>query len=286
MESVGPKFFATLGARVLRGADFGDRDLPSDDGSGKVLSAVINQAAARELFGDADPLGRRIRQDQRTFEITGVVRYAARAPLMGQPVPTVVVPLTANDLERTAAEGTTVVIRARTQIGVAALRRELSAIDARLTLFHPQTMREYLFEFDRAGSLSAALYLPIGLFGLILACLGIAGVTAQTVQRRREEIGIRMALGARRAQLLRLVMGEGAAMVVAGAVLGFAGASALARILSAVSAPMAQIIGPVVSNPMLTLGIPSFLTSLAAIACYVPARRSASIDPLVALRQE
>jgi ABC-type antimicrobial peptide transport system permease subunit len=128
--------------------------------------------------------------------------------------------------------------------------------------------------------------LPIGSFGLILACLGIAGVTAQSIVRRRKEIGIRMALGARRAQLLRLVMGEGTAMVVTGAVVGFVWASALARILSAVSAQVAQLIGPIASNPMLTVGVPSFLIALAAVACYVPARRSASIDPLAALREE
>ncbi len=286
MQSVGPGFFTTLGAPVLRGADFGDRGLLSDNGSGKILPVAINQTAATELFGDRDPLGRRIQQDERTFQVAAVARYAPRAMLMGRPIPTVFVPLTAKDLERGTAEGTTVVVRARMQIGITELRRELAAIDARLTLFHPQSMREYLAESDRMGSKIAAFYSPIGLFGLILACLGLAGVTAQTVQRRSKEIGIRTALGAQRSQVLRLVMGEGALMVAIGAALGYACASAFVRVLSAVAAPVAQFIGPVASNPALTVGIPSFLIALAAIACYVPARRSASIDPLVALREE
>ena len=154
MQKVGPGFFTTLRATMLRGADFEDRDLLSDDGSGKILPAAINQTAATELFGEADPLGRRFQQDQRTFEITGVVRYAPRAMLMGRPIPMVLVPLTAKDLERGATGGTTVVIRARTQIGIPVLRRELAAIDSRLTLFHPQTMPEYLAESDRLLNLA------------------------------------------------------------------------------------------------------------------------------------
>jgi macrolide transport system ATP-binding/permease protein len=286
MESVGPRFFTTLGASVLRGTDFGDRDLRLDDGSGKILPAVINQAAANELFGNADPLGRRIQQDQRTFEVAGVVRYVPRTISWSRPVPMVFVPLTANDLDHGVANGITVVIRARRQIAFAVLRRELSAIDARLTLFDPQTIQQYLVQFERTASVYSAFYLPIGGFGLILACLGIAGVTAQAVQRRRKEIGIRMALGARQGQLLRLVLRESAVMAVFGAVLGFAGASALARLLSAISADMAQIIAPAISNRMLIVGIPSFLILLAAVACYVPARRSVTTDPLIVLREE
>jgi ABC-type antimicrobial peptide transport system permease subunit len=115
--------------------------------------------------------------------------------------------------------------------------------------------------------------------------VGVAGVTARIVQRQRE-IGIRIALGARRAESLRLVMGEGAGMVIFGAALGFAGAWALGKMLSAVSAPMADMIRPAASNPALILGVPGFLVALAAMACYVPALRATSIDPTVALREE
>jgi ABC-type antimicrobial peptide transport system permease subunit len=147
-------------------------------------------------------------------------------------------------------------------------------------------MQEHLAESDRLGSRATELYGPIGLFGLTLACLGLAGVTAQTVQRRSAEIGIRMALGAQKSQVLRLVMGEGAAMVAIGATLGYGAASALVRILSAVAAPVADQIVPVAKNPAVAIGIPVFLIALAAIACYVPARRSASIDPVLTLREE
>jgi predicted lysophospholipase L1 biosynthesis ABC-type transport system permease subunit len=286
MQKVGPGSFGTLGATMLRGEDFTDQDLLSDDSSGKILRAVINQTAATELFGMADPLGRRIQQDQRTFQVTGVVRYAPRARFMGRPIPIVFVPLTVKDLEGGATEGTTVVIRARTQISLPVLRRELAAIDPRLTPFHSQTMPGYLEESDRVGLMDAAFYPPLGLFGVVLACLGLAGVTAQNVQRRRKEIGIRMALGAQRWQVLRLVMGECGMMVAVGASLGFAAAWALVRVLCAASAQIALLVSPVASNPALLIGVPSFLTTLAAIACYVPARWSLSTDPLVPLREE
>ena len=286
MQKVGPGFFSALGATMLRGEEFKDQDLQSGEVAGKILPAVINQTAATELFAKADPLGRRIQQDQRTFQVIGVVRYAPRAPLMGRPIPVVLVPLTAKDLESGATGGTTVIVRARTRIDRGVLRRELTAIDPRLTLFNAQTLPEYVAESDRFGLFVSAFYFPIGAFGLILACLGLAGVTAHNVQLRRKEIGIRTALGAQRWQVLRLVMGEGAVLVATGGSLGFVAAWGFARVLGALSAPAAQVIGPVVSNPALTIGLPSFLFALAAIACYVPARRALSFDPLPALREE
>ncbi len=284
VQNVGPRFFTTLGAPVLRGTDFPDRDLLA--GPGQILPVAINQTAATELFGDRDPLGGLVRQGDRRFQVAAVVRYAPRAMLMGRPMPIVFAPLIAKDLERPATRETIVVIRTRTPIGIGELRRGLAAIDARLTLFHPKTMREALAEWDRIGSRIATFFSPIGLFGLVLACVGLAGVTAQTVQRRSAEIGIRMALGAQKSQVLRLVMGESAAMVAIGATIGYACATGLVRVLGAVAAPVADEILPVASNAALTIGIPSFLIALAAIACYLPARRSASIDPIATLRQE
>jgi ABC-type antimicrobial peptide transport system permease subunit len=106
------------------------------------------------------------------------------------------------------------------------------------------------------------------------------------VVRRRKEIGIRMALGAQRRQVLRLVMKEAAAMALIGGALGLAGASGLTRVLASVSAPFAQTIALSVAEPLRILGAPLLLIALAAVACYLPARRSATIDPIRALREE
>lgn len=120
---------------------------------------------------------------------------------------------------------------------------------------------------------------------LALAAIGLAGVTAYPVARRRKEIGIRMALGAPKGQVLRLVLREGGSMVCIGSALGLLGAFAASRALAASS-----ILGPIFAansrDPRLVFGAPLLLAGLAMLACYIPARRSAKIDPLIALREE
>ncbi len=174
------------------------------------------------------------------------------------------------------------IVRARGPLDMTAIR---ALLDPRMTMFHPQTLKESIDETMRGARIAMTFYLPIGAFGLVLACVGLAGVTAQSVERRRKEIGIRMALGARRSQLLGLIMREGATMVAIGACVGCLGAYTMARLLAAIWAPLAAIVSGS-TNPWLTLFIPGLLITLAAFACYVPARRSSSIDPLVALREE
>jgi predicted permease len=287
---IGPGYFATLGAPLVRGVEFSERDLGLDAAPGDVLPAVINQTAAKDLFGDADPLGRRIRQDagdvQRTFQVTGVVRYDWQSLAVNRPVATIFLPLTRKDLLRGSQSGTIVLVRARTHLEGAAIRRELASIHPNLTMFNLQTMREFLAALNRPVQSGIAFTTGVGLFGLLLACVGLAGVTAQAVERRRKEIGIRMARGAQPPQVLRLVMREGAVMISAGAAFGFAAAYGISRVLAAASAQMAEIIGWSSGNRAFIMGFPLLLVSLAAIACYVPTRRATSLDPLVALREE
>ena len=286
LQAIGPDFFATLGGPLLRGTEFGNRELRSDPATGAMLPAIINQSAAKRLFGDADPLGRRIRQDQRTFQVTGVVRYGRPVFFKSEPAPTVFLPMTMKNLRRGPAQGISVLVRARKGVGFAAIKRELEAIDSRLTMFNLQTMREHLAQFDKAVEYVLGIYTVMGLFALILASVGLAGVSAQAVVRRRKEIGIRMALGAQRRQVLRLVMKEGAAMALIGSALGVAGAYGLTRVVASVSSQFAQAVALSVTDPLRILGAPLLLIALAAIACYLPARRSATIDPLAALREE
>jgi ABC-type antimicrobial peptide transport system permease subunit len=151
-------------------------------------------------------------------------------------------------------------------------------------MFHVRSMREELDEFNSLIQSAGFVYGAIGFFGLILASVGLAGVTAYSVAQRRKEIGIRMALGARRGQVLRLVMKEGAAIVIAGSALGFTGAWAGMRLLAAWSPIMAEDMSR--KQPLLLIGAPLLLGTLAMLACYFPARRSTSVDPLTSLRQE
>jgi macrolide transport system ATP-binding/permease protein len=284
MQTIGPHFFATLGVPMLRGAEFGERDLRSDPAA--MLPAVINQVAAKELFGDTDPLGRIIRQDQRIFQVAGVVRFGQPAFFRNEPAATVFLPLTAKNFRRGPAQGSTVLVRARKGVGFTAIKRELESVDRRLTMFNMRTMQEHLDRLNRTIEYVTAFYGGVGMFALILACIGLAGVTAQALVQRRKEIGIRMALGAQRRQVLRLVMKEGTAMASAGSVLGLAATLGVTRVLASRSAGFAQTLATGGGDPVRILGAPLLLISVAAIACYLPARRSATIDPLKALREE
>jgi putative ABC transport system permease protein len=121
---------------------------------------------------------------------------------------------------------------------------------------------------------------------VIYSGIGLAGVTAYSVARRRKELGIRIALGARKSQVLGLVMREGGVLVIIGCALGMAGGFAFSRITAASSTMMGPSFTAGAHDPRLLLGAPLLLAILAMIACYIPARRSTKIDPLVALREE
>ena len=147
-------------------------------------------------------------------------------------------------------------------------------------------MREDLDRLNTWVQWDAAIYEALGVFALLLACIGLAGVTAYAVVRRRKEIGIRMALGARSRQVQGLVLREGTALVAVGTALGFGGAFVLLRALSAYSEMLARSFGKPADNSLLILVAPLMLAGLAMLACYLPARRATGINPMVALREE
>jgi ABC-type antimicrobial peptide transport system permease subunit len=160
------------------------------------------------------------------------------------------------------------------------------AIDDQLTPFNPRSMPEQIEQMMLPVRGALWTYGCIGVFGLILASVGLAGVTAYSVTQRFREIGIRIALGARGAQVLGLVMKEGAVLVTVGTLIGFAGAWSGMRLLSAIMSQIARTAGTSASDPVLLVGAPLLLAGLALAACYVPARKSLRIDPVAALRQE
>ena len=166
------------------------------------------------------------------------------------------------------------------------IRREIAFIDPNLTIFHLRTLSDFL-ELSRSSERFAVnTYGGIGVFGLVLAAIGLAGVTAYAVAQRRKEIGIRLALGARKAQVLLLVLREGAALVSVGTVLGFLGAMAMVKILSSLTSALVDAFNVATDDPRLLIGAPLLLAGVAMLACYIPARTSAKIDPVKALREQ
>jgi macrolide transport system ATP-binding/permease protein len=289
-QRIGIKYFATLGIAPVRGREFTDgefTDMDQQPASG-ALPALVNQTAAREFFGGDGPLDRTIRDDQHSYTVVGVVPDIKSGFMMAKPVPTVFVPITAGSSHAgPAQQGATLIVRGGAGLDtIADVRNAIASLDPSLTVFNVGTIDERLDQFNSIVQLSATIYLGIGVFGLILASIGLAGVTAYAVARRRKEIGIRMALGAQSSQVLQLVMKEGATLVVVGSALGFVGASLISRTLSSFSSELAEVLGSSARNPLLLIGAPLLLATLAMLACYLPARRLARIDPLAALRDE
>jgi len=167
-----------------------------------------------------------------------------------------------------------------------AVRAEVSAMDTGITLFNQRSMAEQIGKYTYAFNLATDVYGSLGIFGLILASVGLAGVTAYSVVQRRHEIGIRVALGAQAFQVLALVMQEGALLVAAGTVLGLGGAAVGLHLLAAMFAEIAGTTKWTRTDSTLLLGAPLLLAAVALTACYLPARKSTRIDPVVALRQE
>ena len=169
---------------------------------------------------------------------------------------------------------------------MAAVRRTLTAIDPAIVLFDVRTLASQITDTTAYIRLGEYVYASMGLFGLVLSTIGLAGVTAYSVVRRRKEIGIRMALGAGSGQVLRLVLREGGILVLCGCGLGLLAGSAVSRLLAGFSSVLGPSFAAGTHDLRLLIGAPALLASVAMLACYLPARRSTRIDPLKALREE
>lgn len=287
-ETVGAGYFAALNEPMLAGREFEDLDLRDQQNpphGSKTLPVVLNESAARGFFGNGSAIGKHTRNDQQSYEVVGVVHNLKNGIGFSQSI--IYLPLLPRNFARPPADGITVMVRSDAGTdALSGIRREIASIDPNLNLFNVRTLSDYLEVSRSSERFAVGTYGGIGVFGLVLAAIGLAGVTAYGVAQRGREIGIRMALGARKGQVLRLMLRESSALVGAGTVLGFLGAFVLAKILSALTSIFVDALKVGTDDPRLLLGAPLLLAALALLACYVPARRAAKIDPLKALRQE
>ena len=189
--------------------------------------------------------------------MVGVVKDMKAAFEMGESAPAIYFPLRPSDYAQPSLAGITLMVRAVPGVdAVAAVRREISAMDPHIAPFHAQSMPEQIEELMFIVRMGLWIYAFLGLFGLILASVGLAGVTAYSVARRGREIGIRIALGATSQNVLGLVMREGAALVAVGTLIGLAGAWAAAKVLSAMVSVVASATSASTSDPLLLVGAP------------------------------
>jgi len=276
-NTVGPRYFETMGIPFLLGRDFGKQDR---EGSPGVV--IINETMARRFFAGQNPLGRRLRfpQDNGTFspfhEIVGVVKDSKYATLGEDPRPVFYLPT----FQRYSPE-TVLHVRTMGDAGQSrtAVRDAVLAMDRSL-LVEVATMQENISLAFLPARIAAGLLGMFGLLGVILASTGIYGIISYAASQRTNEIGIRMALGARPLDVFRLVMGQGMKLTLIGVIVGVGASFALTRLLSSL------LVGVSTADPVTFVGITLVISTVGLLACYLPARRAMKVDPLKALRYE
>jgi putative ABC transport system permease protein len=270
-----PDYFRTLKIPLVTGRPFDDRDT---DANTKVV--IVNETMARQLWPGESPIGRHItvwRDEKFPREIVGIVGDTKQA-LDAEPGSQMYVPFAQDP----GWGSMSLVIRSTSDPAgtTAAARREIRGLDKGMPVYNVKMMNEVLGTSIATQRMSMMLLSAFAAMALLLAMIGIYGVTAYYVTQRTQEIGIRMALGARMSDVMSLVFRNGMALALIGIAVGLAGALALTRL-------MASLLFAVKPTDVLTFTVVSLCLLLTAlIACYLPARRATKVDPLVALRHE
>ncbi len=280
---VGSAYFSVLNEPVLAGREFTDIDLRESGNGARPVPVILNEGAAGKLFPFRNAIGGHLNDGAHTYEVVGIVRDQRNGLRLVSSM--LYLPLTRRTVARPPAGGITIVVQGDAASTFGSVRREIEAVDPNLSTFDVRTLDEYLRQSRASQQYALQTYGGIGVFSLVLAALGLAGVTAYAVAQRRREIGIRVALGARTSQVLFLVLREAVALVSVGTILGLAGAIGMARILAALANVFVRALSVGTGDPRLLLGAPTLLAALALVACAIPALRATRVDPLTALRQ-
>jgi predicted permease len=288
MLAVGPDFFTTMQIPFLSGRNFVPSDYVIASGNNYPASsdvptpAIVNQAFVSKFVGRENPIGKRFGDSpagddgpkSSGFEIVGVVRDAKYSSLREDIGPTIYAPQSGSGAAfelRTAADP---------QALLPAIRRTVADVNANLPLYDVSTESQQIDRLLFQERLVARLATFFGVLALLLACIGLYGLLSYEVARRTREIGIRMALGANRNHVVRLVVNQGLAMALVGAVVGVAGALGVTRYLKSMLFHVST------NDPITIIAVAALLALVALAACFIPARRATRVDPIVALRYE
>jgi predicted permease len=274
-NAIGPNFFRTLGVPLLSGREFTDRDR---EGAPRV--AIVNETLVRNLFPNTNPIGQRLRvllRQPSSWEIVGVVKDSKYRSLGEDSMPYIFLPYSQNPQPAMALHVKT---NGNPRDVAAAVRREVQALDPNLPAFNVMSLADNIDISLFPARFGAVLVGVFGFLALLIASIGIYGVMSYGVSERTHEMGIRMALGARGRDVLRLVISQGLWLALIGVAIGTGLALAVTRVVKS------YLYDVSVTDPLTFIGIALLLIGVALLACYVPASRATKVDPLEALRYE
>ena len=274
-NAIGPNFFKTLGVPILSGREFTDQDR---EGAPRV--AIVNETLVRNLFANGNPIGQRLRvltRQPSSWEIIGVVKDSKYRSLGEDPTAYIFLPYLQSPQPAMALHVQT---SGNPKDLAAAIRHEVQTLDPNLPAFNVMSLADNIEISLFPARFGAVLLGVFGFLALLIASIGIYGVMSYGVSERTHEMGIRMALGARGGDVLRLVISRGMRVALIGVAIGGGLAVAATRVVKSYLYDVSP------TDPLTFAGIALLLIGVALLACYIPARRATKVDPLVALRYE
>jgi predicted permease len=272
---VGTNYFNTMQIPIVEGREFDDRDQPKTQ---RVI--VVNQKMAQMLWPGESAVGKRIfigAESRDAYEVVGVVRTGKYRALAEDPKPFFYY---AMGQRRPGTMALVVRANVDPRSLVGAVRSEIQALDRRVPMFGVKTMDEHKTYALWAPNMAASFSLAFGVVAILLSAVGLYSVMAYVVSQRTREVGIRMALGANRSDVMKMITRQGMRLAAVGVGIGLLLALALAQVLSSL------LIGVSGYDVATFILVPTLLAAVALLACYLPARRATKVDPLVALRYE
>jgi predicted permease len=283
---VSPGYLPLMKIPIVDGRNFSEHD---DEKSQLVM--IVNQTFAQHFFGNSNPIGRRIHGWGEWFTVVGVAQDSKYHSLAESPVPYFYVPF--RQIYR-ADMSLAFYLRTRgnPNNALAMMRQKVHDIDPNVTVFDAVPLSEYIGASLYPQKLAASLLGVMGFLAVLLAAIGLYSVMAYSVLQRTQEIGIRMALGARPADVLRLVVRQGLKLAGVGLAAGVALALVLSRGMASISFSSSamgsgfRLLGDNATDPLIYAGAVLFLLTVAALAAFIPAQRAAQVEPMAALRCE